>query len=118
MLARTENDEFLRPGQPPIQRAEQRRRTVRVLSHHALKDPEDPAGPLIIPLLAREREEPQQDRCRDRIAGWNRSIGAGLHSLNQRLVVVTGKEAPPSGLIPKMRQETFCHGAGLVEVPA
>src|SRR5262245_1524288 len=56
--SRTHNHDFLRAGYPPIQRAEHRCRTMGILCHRLTEQVENLSGSLIIPLLAREREEP------------------------------------------------------------
>src|SRR5262245_33062045 len=102
MLARPDNYDFCWPRQQAIQRAEQRRRTVRVLGHDGSEHPEDPASPLIIPLLTGEREEPQQHRRRDSIPGWDGPVAAGLHPLDQSFMVMAGEKTSAIGFVPKM----------------
>ena len=73
----------------------------------------------MIPLLTCQREEPEKHRGRDGIPGGNGAVRAGFHSLDQPLVIVTGKEtASAACLVPEMGFYRIRHEPGLVQIPA
>src|SRR6266850_5986001 len=71
----------------------------------------------MIPLLSCEGEKPQQDQGDNGITGWNRTVGTGLHAMEEGFVVAAGIKTPTSRLIPISLQQMVRHLASLIQIP-
>jgi hypothetical protein len=71
----------------------------------------------MISLLSCEGEESQQDQDRYGIAGWNRTIGTGLHAMEEGFVIAAGVKTPTHRLIPITLQQMIQSPRGLVQIP-
>src|ERR1051326_4909133 len=72
----------------------------------------------MISLLSCEGEESQQDQGNNGMAGWNGTIGAGLHAMEESFMVAAGVKAPTNGVIPITLQQMVRRLAGLLQIPS